>query len=187
MALPTNVSHRCHTASSHVGWAKEPLGSFLGRVREPVGRLRQTAVPNDDLITVMTEIEALDAFFLSLDKKDDEGELQTNLPPLMPSPLVEPLVVPPVPSPSTAGHVNDWRSFLNDSEFLSEPSDTLNPRNLVQSPSIKPGFNSDYLRHPNNVRYLDGRVQEYVNQHHEYDVMKLDEESAVQTRQHYNE
>ena len=59
MALPTDVSHRCHRASSHVGWAKEPLGSFLGRVREPVGRLRLTAIPNNDLTIVMTEIEAL--------------------------------------------------------------------------------------------------------------------------------
>ena len=44
----------------------EPRASFLGRVRDAVIRLRQSAVPNDNLATILAEIEVLDALLPSL-------------------------------------------------------------------------------------------------------------------------
>jgi hypothetical protein len=57
----------------------EALAPFLDRVRDAVIRLRQGAILNDDLATVIAEIETLDALLPSLGDASDIQVIESEI------------------------------------------------------------------------------------------------------------
>jgi hypothetical protein len=120
---------------------KQSLASFLDRVRVPVLRLRQTAVLNNDLATVISEIEALDA--QSLPRHNTPGTISDDLPILCDgqhlsprswsSPCPETASGPSTPRMETFVLEDGWHRFSDDSVTSLEPSNTVNPRDIFQA------------------------------------------------------
>jgi hypothetical protein len=101
-------------------------------VRGAVIRLRQSAILNDDLATVIAEIEALDALLPSL---DDVSDFRSDLPQLTwSSPCAEPFGKPSTPRTLAPGLANDWPGVFADSEL----SNTVDPRDTVRCANFTP-------------------------------------------------
>jgi hypothetical protein len=143
-------------------------------------RLRQSAILNDDLATVIAEIEALDALLPSL---DDVSDFRSDLPQLTwSSPCAEPFGKPSTPRTLAPGLANNWPGVFADSEL----SNTVDPRDTVRCANFTPTACDEHssltaLNRANEVQMVD---QANSIRYPKFDDASLNREVTAQTRRH---